>query len=41
MGKKSLGKLKGELADYGETVLLVYGKTAIKKSGLYDKVIDM
>jgi butanol dehydrogenase len=38
-GKKSLSNLKAELAHYGETVLLVYGKTAIKKNGLYDQVI--
>lgn len=40
-GKDSLNNLKGELAYYGETVLLVYGKTAIKKNGLYDNVIDI
>ncbi|WP_319524875.1 iron-containing alcohol dehydrogenase [uncultured Desulfosarcina sp.] len=40
-GKESLSNLKGELEQYGETVLLVYGKTAIKKSGLYDQVIDI
>ncbi len=38
-GKESLGKLKDELADYGDTVLLTYGKAAIKKIGLYDKVV--
>jgi alcohol dehydrogenase YqhD (iron-dependent ADH family) len=40
-GKDSLGNLKEELAQYGETVLLVYGKTAIKKNGLYDKVVSI
>ena len=40
-GKQSLAKLEEELPKYGETVLLVYGKTAIKKSGLYDQVIDI
>ena len=40
-GKESLTNLKGELAHYGETVLLVYGKTAIKKNGLYGQVIDI
>ncbi|MFM2479643.1 iron-containing alcohol dehydrogenase [Celerinatantimonas sp. MCCC 1A17872] len=38
-GKDSLAKLKDELSQYPETVLLTYGKTAIKKSGLYDKVV--
>ncbi|BBO74234.1 NADH-dependent alcohol dehydrogenase [Desulfosarcina widdelii] len=38
-GKESLSNLKGELEQYGETVLLVYGKTAIKKNGIYDNVI--
>ena len=38
-GKESLSNLKGELANYGETVLLAYGKNAIKKNGLYDQVI--
>ncbi len=40
-GKESLSNLTGELANYGETVLLVYGKTAIKKTGLYDQVVDI
>lgn len=38
-GKDALNNLKGELAHYGETVLLVYGMTAIKKTGIYDNVI--
>ncbi len=38
-GKEALNNLGGELAHYGKTVLLVYGKTAIKKNGLYDQVI--
>lgn len=37
-GKDSLTKLKDELTNFGETVLLVYGKSAIKKNGLYDNV---
>jgi len=37
-GKNSLEKLGDELSLYGKTVLLVYGKAAIKKNGLYDKV---
>jgi alcohol dehydrogenase YqhD (iron-dependent ADH family) len=40
-GKDSLSKLSGELAGYGENVLLLYGKGAIKKIGLYDKVISI
>lgn len=40
-GKASLAHLKGELANFGKTVLLAYGKTAIKKNGLYDQVIDI
>ncbi len=38
-GKEALENLSGELANYGKTILLVYGKTAIKKNGLYDKVM--
>ncbi len=38
-GENALDKLSGELAGYGKTVLLVYGKTAIKKNGLYDQVM--
>ena len=38
-GRDALTKLGDELAQYGETVLLVYGKAAIKKNGLYDKVV--
>lgn len=37
-GKKSLDKLKPELANYGDTVLLTYGKNAVKSIGLYDQV---
>ncbi len=38
-GKDSLSKLKDELANYGDTVMLAYGRNAIKKNGLYDQVI--
>lgn len=38
-GKSSLSKLKVELENYGDTVLLLYGKTSIKKIGLYDQII--
>ena len=37
-GKESLDNLKNELTNYGETVLLTYGKNAIKSIGLYDQV---
>ncbi|WP_027179604.1 iron-containing alcohol dehydrogenase [Maridesulfovibrio bastinii] len=40
-GKDSLENLKTELSNYGDTVLLAYGKTAIKKIALYDKVIEI
>ncbi|EKO3391323.1 iron-containing alcohol dehydrogenase [Vibrio fluvialis] len=38
-GKESLTKLADELPHYGETVLLVYGRNAIKSNGLYDDVM--
>ena len=38
-GKEALNQLSGELARYGETVLLVYGKGSVVKSGLYDRII--
>ncbi len=38
-GKESLNNLKTELANYGDTIMLAYGKSAIKKIGLYDEVI--
>ncbi|HCG5946404.1 TPA: iron-containing alcohol dehydrogenase [Vibrio parahaemolyticus] len=38
-GKDSLSKLKDELPNYGDTVLLVYGRNAIKSNGIYDKVM--
>lgn len=38
-GKNALDALSGELAHYGQNVLLVYGGGSIKKSGLYDKVM--
>lgn len=37
-GKTALDNLSVELANYGDTVLLVYGKGSVKKSGLYDAV---
>lgn len=38
-GKTALSHLPEELANYGKTVLLVYGKGSVKKSGLYDEII--
>ncbi len=40
-GKTALANLSAELSSYGENVLLMYGKSAIKKIGLYDKVIEI
>ena len=40
-GKDSLAKLKEEAPKYGQTVMLVYGRNAIKANGLYDKVITI
>ena len=40
-GKEALSNLKSELQNYGKNVLLLYGKGAIKKIGLYDKVMDI
>ena len=40
-GRNSLDELKGELKNYGDSVLLVYGKNSIKKIGLYDKLIEI
>ncbi len=40
-GKTAFDNLLTELANYGNTVLLVYGKGAIKKIGLYDKVVEI
>ena len=38
-GKNALSNLRGELDNYGDTVLLVYGKGSVKKTGLYDSVL--
>lgn len=40
-GKTALDNLSAELSNYGENILFIYGKNAIKKIGLYDKVIDI
>lgn len=40
-GKKSMKNLAEELENYGENILLLYGKGAIKKIGLYDEVVTV
>ncbi len=40
-GRTAIDNLSAELANYGDNILLVYGKNAIKKIGLYDKVTDI
>ncbi len=40
-GKNAMEHLPKELASFGESVLLLYGKNAIKKIGLYDEVIKI
>ena len=40
-GKNAINKLASELKAYGQNILLVYGKAAIKKIGLYDQVINI
>ncbi|WP_238902472.1 iron-containing alcohol dehydrogenase [Clostridium sp. YIM B02506] len=39
-GENQLGHLGEELAKYGKRVLLTYGGGSIKKSGLYDTVVE-
>lgn len=38
-GKTALSNLSDELSKYGKNILLLYGKSAIKKIGLYDEVL--
>lgn len=40
-GRTAMDGLKTELAKYGNNILLVYGKGAIKKIGVYDQVMDL
>ncbi len=40
-GKNALNHLQQELSAYGKTVLLIYGKGSVKKSGLYDQITDI
>jgi len=40
-GKTALENLADELSNYGENILLMYGRGSVKKTGLYDKIIDI
>jgi len=40
-GRTAMEGLKTELAKYGKTIMLAYGKGAIKKIGVYDQVLDI
>ena len=40
-GKNALDNLKTEMGNYGKNILLVYGGGSIKKSGLYDEVVEI
>ncbi len=40
-GENALDNLKEELKKYGKTVMLAYGKGAIKKIGLYDELMKI
>lgn len=40
-GRGALENLTAELGNYGKNVLLLYGKNSIKKTGIYDKVIEI
>lgn len=40
-GRNALDALSGELAKYGKNVLFVYGGGSIKRSGLYDSILNI
>ena len=40
-GKTALSNLPNELKNYGKNILLIYGKSSIKKFGLYDQIIEI
>ncbi len=40
-GKTAIDNLDSELKSYGSTIMLAYGKGAIKKNGLYDQVVSI
>jgi len=40
-GKSALDNLSSELPNYGANILLMYGRGSVKKTGLYDKIINI
>jgi alcohol dehydrogenase YqhD (iron-dependent ADH family) len=40
-GKSALNNLKNELSNYGESIMLAYGKDSIKRIGLYEQVMKI
>ena len=40
-GKEAMSKLPSELNNYGQNILLLYGKNSIKKFGIYDEVVKI
>jgi len=40
-GKDAMKNLSSELKNYGKNILLLYGKSSIKKFGLYDEVVKI
>ncbi|MCK5846920.1 MAG: iron-containing alcohol dehydrogenase [Bacteroidales bacterium] len=40
-GKDSISKIPKQASKYGNKVLLMYGKSSIKKSGLYDRILNL
>jgi hypothetical protein len=40
-GRNAMGGLNNVLEHYGKKVLLVYGKGSVKRTGLYDRVMDI
>ncbi|MGN1277274.1 MAG: iron-containing alcohol dehydrogenase [Floccifex sp.] len=40
-GQDSLSNLKFELRKYGKNVVFVYGKSSIKKNGIYDEILKI
>ena len=40
-GREAMGELEGELSAVGQRILLVYGGGSIKRTGLYDRVMEV
>lgn len=40
-GKGAIDDLPGYISEYGDSVLLVYGGGSIKRTGLYDRIIEL